>query len=56
MNNNKTKSAEQRKKLERKKKRDRGLVPVEVWIHPERKEELKEKEKEWQKDKKSCCD
>ena len=41
-----TKSASQRKATERQRKRESGLVPVEVWIRPEHKAKLKEFERE----------
>lgn len=44
------KSAVQRKATERQRKRDQGLVPVEVWIRPEHKGKLKEFEIEHQKE------
>ena len=40
------KSAVQRKATERQRKREQGLVPVEVWIRPEHKGKLKEFERE----------
>lgn len=45
-----TKTATQRKATERQRKRDQGLVPVEVWIRPEHKAKLKQFEIEHQKE------
>ena len=44
-----SKSSSERKATERQRKRDQGLVPVEVWIRPEHKGKLKEFEREHSK-------
>lgn len=43
-------STSQRKAMERQRKRESGLVPVEVWIRPEHKGKLKQFEVEHQKE------
>lgn len=45
-----SKSSSERKATERQRKRDQGLVPVEVWIRPEHKGKLKQFEIEHQKE------
>jgi hypothetical protein len=50
------KTTAQRKKLERDLKRERGLVPIEIWIHPEQKTGLKNIENKCQKDNKYLRD
>jgi hypothetical protein len=49
-------TANQRKKLERDLKRESGLVPIEIWIHPVQKVGLKKIEKKCQEDKKYLRD
>lgn len=39
----------QRKANERKKKRDQGLIPLEIWVHTSQKEKAKEIEKKLRK-------
>lgn len=51
MTETKALSANERKALERKNKRKAGLVPIEIWVLSERKEEAKRIEKELQKPK-----
>lgn len=43
-----SKSTNERQRNYRQRKRDQGLVKVELWIKPEYRDQAREKEKEWQ--------
>lgn len=48
MTMNRSKSAAERKAAERKRKRDAGLIPLEVWVLKDNKDKMRELEKKLQ--------